>query len=421
LLGVLCLTMKKDGDPFGPLQLRLLRELSWELGSLVTPLAAVSELRHLNDSLLELFRHSSDLLMERDGQVAEACVQSANIVDSIPIAVVAYDRQLQVRRSNPVAEHLFGAEASIGWYYPLEDGLQLQAGDWRRRLENVIADDRESRLQRVAYAREGEERTLDIQLSPLRNSRGEAVGGIVLAQDVTADVEMEEKLSSAERLAFVGKIAAKVAHELNNPLDGIMRFLNLAVRRLENDPQVARGYLQECRQGLHRMSHILAELLTFSRSHREVSRPVRISHMIRDCIALYEERAQSQNIAIRVDAPAELPYCRSPQLFEALSNVVKNALDAMGENGVLSMRAEQVGDQVRLAISDTGPGVPEEDREKIFEPFFTTKEGDGTGLGLAVCRDTLARVGGQIRLCPSEQGACFEILVPACELEREVL
>jgi two-component system NtrC family sensor kinase len=217
----------------------------------------------------------------------------------------------------------------------------------------------------------------------------------------------------AERLAAIGKVSAQVAHELNNPLDGILRFLNLAIRRLKEDPEKAEHYIGECRQGLLRMSNTLTQLLAFSRSRRNGQRPASISQVLRDCIALYEGRLQASNIDIEFEVPSGLPVSPMAELFEVVSNVVKNAVDAMGQDGRLSLSAAQMDGRVVIRVADTGPGIPEEIRDKVFEPFFSTNTtGTNTGLGLAMCRDTLKRVGGEIRLVPSEQGTTFEISVP---------
>ena len=191
---------------------------------------------------------------------------------------------------------------------------------------------------------------------------------------------MEARLSSAERLALVGTIAAKVAHELNNPLDGIHRFLSLALRQIDENPDRARSCLEEVRQGLLRMGNIVGQLLAFSRRHRQTGRGASLSQVLRDVVVLYEERARVADVTIAIDVPVEC-------------------------------RREDEG--VRFHFSDTGPGVPEDIRDKIFEPFFTTKrDGTGTGLGLAGCRDSMGRMGGSVALRESERGAKFEVFVP---------
>jgi C4-dicarboxylate-specific signal transduction histidine kinase len=304
-------------------------------------------------------------------------------------------------------------------HIPLQDVLDLDRREWRQKLLSVVQEATEFHLNRVPYRGGIEPRVMDVRCAPLRDSSGAAIAGILMVQDVTEDVELEEKLSSAERLALVGKIAAKVAHELNNPLDGILRFLGLATRLMDEDKEKARSYLEESRRGLLRMSHILTQLLAFSRSYRGTGNPVGLSQVIRDSLALHEKRAQATNVEMRVDIPLDLPVCPDTELCQVFSNVVKNALDAMGQDGVLTLRAVSENGRVIVTVSDTGPGVPEGIRDKILEPFFTTKkDGTGTGLGLAACVDSLNRIGGSIELKPSEQGATFEIVVPVGTAEE---
>jgi len=416
LFGVLCLTMPKESQPFRPEDLQLATGLAQKLGALLRPLSFLSELRYFNDRLVRVVRSCSELVVEKDTQVEAMRALSSDILDGIPLAVIAYDRHLRVCFSNAAAHGLFGVSVQGGRDrngIPLEGRLDVDHEAWRSKLQGVSDGRCGFRLERISCSANGQSRILDVRGSPLHDSDGASIGGVLTVQDVTEDVELEAKLSAAERLALIGTIAAKVAHELNNPLDGILRFLNLAMRQLEDDPEHARSYLEESRRGLTRMGNIVGQLLAFSRGHRTSGRPMSLSHVIRHAVALYEERARGNNIRIRLEVPADLPACASAEMYDVFGNVIKNALDAMGRDGVLTVHAERDNGAVTFTFADTGPGVPEEIRDKIFEPFFTTKrDGTGTGLGLAACRDALNRVGGDIRLRPSERGATFEVVVP---------
>ena len=422
LLGVVCLAVPRDNKPFEPGDLHLAGGLSAKLGPLVRPLRLVAELRSYNERLLRLGKSYSDLVAEKDTQVDAMRALSVNILSSIPIGAIAYDTDLRVRFANAAARALNGASAqgaAARSGLPLEDGLNVDRETWLKKLRNVMEKAGEFRLNRVMHRSDDKVRVLNIHCSSLDDSDGNVKGGILMIQDVTEDVELEAKLSGAERLALVGKIAAKVAHELNNPLDGILRFLNLAIRQMRQSPEQAQSYLEESRRGLLLMRNIVTGLLTFSRGHHKPGRPVSLSQIVRNAVALYEERARATNIEIRMEVPLNLPSFIRTDLGEVCGNVVKNAIDAMPKSGVLTVRAAQNGNHVKITISDTGPGVPEELREKVFEPFFSTKQSDGgTGLGLAACRDSLKAMGGEIKLCPSDVGAVFEITVPVSE-QRE--
>ena len=324
LFGIVCLTMPKDNQPFDPEDLRLAQALSQKLASAIRPLSVLSELRRFSERLLGAFKSSSDSEIKKDAQVESLRVLSGNILESVPMAIIAYDRELRVRSSNRVARSLFGIAApaaSEPGSAPLEEGVELDKALWRSRLLSVIEAGRKFRLQRVGYrvrqpdgGQPGDRKlVLDVHCSPLTDPEGQTVGGILTVQDVTEDLEMEAKLSSAERLALVGKLAAKVAHELNNPLDGILRFLNLAMRQLDK-PEQARAYLEDSRIGLLRMSNILKELLVFSRSHREPATVSSLSQVIqqaRGAVRAPGARVPHADPARRPAEPAALPEQRA--------------------------------------------------------------------------------------------------------------
>jgi len=415
LFGVVCLTEPRENERFDPDDLQLARNLSQKLATAIRPLTVLSELRRFSERLLGAFRSSSDMVIKKDAEVEALRDLNRNILDNVPLAVIAYDADLRVLSANETARAQFGTQPGPGHEpaaAPLERGIEMDPVLWRRKLRDVLTTGRKFRLQRLEY-RSGERlRMLDIHCSPLGTHEGQPPCGVLTVQDVTEDVDLERKLQSAERLALVGKIAAKVAHELNNPLDGILRFISLAVREIEN-PEKSCEYLEESRRGLLRMSHILAELLAFSRSYYATHRPVSLTQLIHQGLAPYERRAREANIHIAVNVPPDLPTCPSNEVWGVFGNVVKNALDAIGENGKLVIKARTEEDKVLITVADSGPGVPNDLRQKIFEPFFTTKkEGTGTGLGLAVCQDALRRIGGEIGLLPSDSGATFQIEIP---------
>ncbi len=421
LFGVVCVTMRRGGRPFQPEDLRLAQTLSQKLGALLLPLRVLSELQFFNERITGVFKSCSDLVVEKDTQVEALRVLSSDILDSIPVGVVAYDPELHVRSCNAAAQSFLGASAADELELangPVDNGLDVDPERWHDRLRNVVEGE-EFRLQRVRYDREESTVILDIHGSPLRDSMGAVIGGILTVRDVTEDVEMEEKLSAAERLALIGKIAAKVAHELNNPLDGILRFLHLTMRCMEEDPDKARSYLQESRKGLLRMGNIVTQLLAFSRSHPGRQEPIGIEQLLRDSLAFYQDRARECGVEVEIEVEDDMPLYKGIELPEVLENLIRNAVDAMEDGGTLRLKASREDGHYCMLVSDNGPGVPEEIREKIFEPFFTTKrEGNGVGLGLATCKDLLSSRGGSIRLLPSEEGATFEVTVPIDESEE---
>jgi len=211
------------------------------------------------------------------------------------------------------------------------------------------------------------------------------------------NARLQESLELNERLAMIGKLAAGVAHELNNPLDGVLRFVNLAADTLPPDAQQI-PYLSEARRGLRRMADIVRELLQFSRNAVVESTDEDGAALAKDAVA--------QTIALvphkKVDATFEFPATgvRLPRaMFQVFGNLAKNAVDAMPSGGQLHLVARYLDDQVLIDFRDDGAGIPDEIRLRIFEPFFTTKEvGQGTGLGLPICQRIVERLGGTLDL-----------------------
>ena len=212
---------------------------------------------------------------------------------------------------------------------------------------------------------------------------------------------------------MVGKLAARIAHELNNPLDGILRFVNLALRvKGEDDP--ARRYLEQARKGLLRMVRIIRELLEFSRSAITAFEHTSINGMVEEAVRSLESQASARGVVIEKTLVEELPNVRSGDLFQVFCNVIKNAIDAMPQGGRLQITTKFVGNQIRVTFADTGVGILPELMDKIFEPFFTTKDvTEGTGLGLAISKDIVEKYGGTVRV-ESEvgKGSTFEVSIP---------
>jgi two-component system NtrC family sensor kinase len=269
----------------------------------------------------------------------------------------------------------------------------------------------------VSYTSGGRTKLLRIVCASFQETGTEKKpGGIILIEDVTEKVNIERRLANAERLAAVGKHASKVAHELNNPLDGILRYINLAMRVVEQENLAKpKEYLTQCRQGLMRMVRIISELLEFSRSSYTPLEHTKIEQIIEDAVKTVESRAEAGNVSIVRNYTFGMPQVRSGNLFQVFCNLAKNALDAMPDGGELRITTSlATDDTIMIEIRDTGTGLPTESTEAIFEPFFTTKEGGkGTGLGLAICRDIIESCHGQIKARnATEGGSIFTVYLP---------
>ena len=208
------------------------------------------------------------------------------------------------------------------------------------------------------------------------------------------------QMARSDRLAAVGRLAAGVAHEINNPLGGVLTFATLALEGLPADDR-RRGDLEEIVRQAVRCREIVAELLEFSRPREPHMRPENLNSPVSRALALLEKQAAFHNITIERRLAPRLADTRmdASQMEQVLMNVILNAADAMGERGTLTVRTWDEDAETCVEISDTGCGIPPEQIDAIFDPFYTTKPpGQGTGLGLAVAHRIVSDHGGHIEV-----------------------
>jgi signal transduction histidine kinase len=235
---------------------------------------------------------------------------------------------------------------------------------------------------------------------------------VFILEDVTEQVAMERRLETAERLSTAGDAAGRLAHELANPLDGVLRLVGLAMRTVDDETQQR---LQSAREGLLRMAGIVQR--TAPSPDRRGGVPAEpAGALVGEAIRVNQPLADRQSVEIDLDVAspvAEIPV--DAGLFQIACNLIRNALDAMPEGGRLSVDVASELGSIVLRVTDTGWGVPSDNLDDIFLPFYSTKApGKGTGLGLAVCRDIAEGLGGEIRASrPAEGGMRFTVTVPA--------
>jgi signal transduction histidine kinase len=223
------------------------------------------------------------------------------------------------------------------------------------------------------------------------------------------NADLERSLEAHERLAMIGKLAAGVAHELNNPLDGVLRYVNLSIDKLPRDaPQVT--YLLEARRGLRRMADIIKDLLQFSRNASLETADEDAERLARDAVTQIVGNVRDREIRAEFSFP-ETGLHLPRGMFQVFGNLARNAADAMPEGGTIRVEASVASGRVLIEVSDTGTGIPDEIRDRIFEPFFTTKEvGKGTGLGLPICQRIVERLGGRLSI-ETEVGRGTTVLI----------
>ncbi len=272
--------------------------------------------------------------------------------------------------------------------------------------------------RREAAGRKRDGGNIDIEIStlPLQCSAGTTLYQSII-KDVTEQKQWEGAMLQSERLAAMGRLAGEIAHEINNPLGGILLYANLIHEDLEPGSQ-ARANLEKIIKLATRCRIIAKGLLNFGRSSSKSYAPVDLNKVIRDMYSLIEDHKILIKVKTEFSLARDLPHLMGDkgQLEQVVLNIMINAGEAMRGQGTLRVKScfSPETKTITIKFEDTGPGIPEEIRTRIFEPFFSTKQpGRGTGLGLSITHGIVQRHGGKIKVSEGMgQGACFELIFP---------
>jgi PAS domain S-box-containing protein len=420
---------------------RSLRHANRELEDRAWSLRATNE--RLGVEMAERLRTEQELERARDAFGA--------ILDSMPSIVIGVDRQCRVTHWNRTAEEVTGASAGQAVGLPVDQTLP-RLGRHLDAIRAAMDEGRPRRLDKQAFRQDGQIFQEDVLISPMRDSG--TTGAVIRLDDVTARVRMEELMVQTEKMMSVGGLAAGMAHELNNPLAGVLTGAQNLQRRLDPDlelnraaldragcpPEGLRGYLaarkvgkivESIREAGQRAAEIIRNMLEFSRGSAGSRRPVDLARTLDRSLELagneYDltKSYDFRKIAVVRDYAPDVPPvpCVGSEIEQVLLNILRNAAQAMalgeqamgGRRPTLTLRLRREGAHAVLEIADNGPGIPEATRKRIFEPFFTTKApGVGTGLGLSVSYFIVTENhGGSIEVTSEPgQGTCFRIRLP---------
>jgi PAS domain S-box-containing protein len=241
-----------------------------------------------------------------------------------------------------------------------------------------------------------------------------------VTSDITERKLAEEALIRSEKLGAAGRLAASIAHEINNPLASVTNLVYLA--RLHALSEEARRYLETAEKELGRVAQITSQTLRF---HKQQSAPVEadLAETLRSILLFYEGRFAGAGVTVRFECRGECPLlCYEGEIRQVLNTLMRNALDAMRNGGCLRLRVRPATDWrsgaagVRVTVADTGHGMPYATRKRIYEPFFTTKEDVGAGLGLWVASGIVENHHGSLhvrsRMAPPPSGSAFTLILP---------
>jgi PAS domain S-box-containing protein len=355
--------------------------------------------------------------------------RQAQIIDQTHDAVISTDMRGAIRSWNRGAERIFQytAEEVLGKNITIL-AMPEQEGFLRKKIAAAITAGA-MQTELVTRRKSGEIANVHLSLSMMRGETGEPNGVVGVALDITDQKRAEALLRNTERMAAMGRLAATIAHEINNPLESVTNVFYLLSKHSSLDP-AARTYLNIAEDELKRISHIVKQTLGF---YRETERPipVKLSSVLDSVFELYEHRGDKTGISLERKYDSDATVMGYPgELRQIFSNLVVNAMEAVGEGGRVRMHAYpardwQHGGQrgVRVVVADNGPGISGNHRAHLFEPFFTTKGERGTGLGLWVTLGMVQKHKGNIRMRSStgeRHGTVFSVFFPWHEQpERE--
>lgn len=294
----------------------------------------------------------------------------AAVLESLTTGVIVADQQERIVRCNQAAEALLGVERSrvLG-----------------RRLGSVL---HETGLDGGCYPIVSPTgAALSLSRAMLKGDGGRQAGSIVLLHDISAIRTLEERFRRRERLAAMGEMVGRIAHEIRNPLGSVELFASLLRKDLAHDSE-RRRYAEHILTAVHALNRLLTNLLTYTRPDCSRSAWHQPEPLVREALALAAREIERARIETRflLEDGVERIWCDAAQMKQVLVNLILNAAQAMPSGGTLSIRVFRngsAGSELKIAVSDTGIGIDPAHLSRVFDPFFTTRD-EGTGLGLAI-------------------------------------
>jgi two-component system, NtrC family, sensor kinase len=387
---------------------------------------------HISTLYLGARESAATLAEEVDRRTAESEMQqrfTEAIIDTLPLSLYAIDRQYRIvawNRNRELGELGLPRGEALG--RNIFDVLTKQSRELlEREFGKVFATGEIHRVEQESVTESGETNHWLISKIPMRADENDEVSHVItVGENITVRVKAYRAVARAEKLAAVGRLAAGVVHEINNPLATIAACAESLEKRIKEgafsdspDAEDLREYLGLIRDEAFRCKSITNGLLDFSRLRAGQRVPVDVTEVIKAAGRLVTLQERGDNIQIVVEAAAGLPRVSGDvgQLQQAVVALATNAIDAMPEGGTLTLTAICSNSRVLVQVRDTGIGIAPENMTKIFDPFFTTKDvGRGTGLGLAVCYGILSDHGGRLDVRSTiGTGTTFTITLPIAD------
>lgn len=350
--------------------------------------------------------------------LAKRAAELAAIVESSEDVILSKDLNGIIKSWNGAASQVFGytAEEMIG-----QSILKLIPDDLRDEEKQIIDSIRAGRrvehFETVRLTKDGRLIEASVTVSPIRDNKGEVIGASKILRDISARKRIEKSLLQAEKIAATGRMAATIAHEINNPLESVINLLYLLRSKIADEDGL--NYLSTAEEELGRVAHIAKQTLGYYREHAAAS-AASLSEITQHAVTIYEPRCSAARIKISTFfQSSRKPILRRGEMMQVISNLIANSIYAMPNGGHLSISVEDIDEPVGgtvLTISDDGVGIAPRDLPRVFEAFFTTRSTLGTGIGLFVAKQFIEGHGGEISITSQidseRHGTTVRIFVP---------
>jgi two-component system, chemotaxis family, CheB/CheR fusion protein len=365
-----------------------------------------------------------DITQRRDAeeyqkQLLETHSRLAAIIDSSDDAIISKNLDGTITSWNHAASRIFGYETEeiIGHsiLQIIPEHLHPEEAEFIRRLKE---GERIAQYETTRIRKDGKVIDVSLTLSPVKNDANEMIGTSKIARDISGRKTMETLVIQADKLATMGRMAATIAHEVNNPLESVLNLIFLA--RTNNGTPEAAAYLLTAEAEIARVSHIARQTLGY---YRDLGAPVELflHEVVEEVLRVYQSKLQTRGIRVEREYDKSRPITlRKGEVMQVFSNVISNAIDSMNFGGLLSIKIMSVpgtaDDGLQVIIQDQGAGIGAENVARVFEPFFTTKGNLGTGIGLWVAKQLAEKQSGEISLTSNTSaeahGTCVVIFLP---------
>ena len=377
-----------------PMEIDLIRVEVGPSSSVMVQLRDIAQRKRLEEQLHKYSEALEEKVQERTREIEHAKQYIENLLENANDVIYTLDSDLRFTYVNSKIDT---------WGYRKEDllgkpYLSLLTKRYRGRHLRETLDIGTKQVYEVEMiSQAGAHRSVLVSVSPLRNEQGVPIGVLGIARDITERKTLEQQVREAERLASIGKLAAGVAHEINNPLGGILNCL-YNIRKGTLSATRAEEYTHFMEDGLRRVQKIVRQLLDFSQQHQPELASTDVNTLVERVLVLVNHSLAEKRLTLnRECAPSLLPIMVDPHMIEqVLMNLILNAVQASQKDGTVTIRTRQGDGACEIDVEDTGCGIPPDIRPNIFDPFFTTKRtGEGTGLGLSVSLGIVERHGGR--------------------------